>query len=251
MGLFSGKSARNTGIWAYNTAQDAKNEGQSQIDQAQSNSLNSLGQGYTQARDDATTYYNQGSSRLDTYANNGEKANNAYTDSLGLNGQDGYDNTVATYRESPGYQYQVDQALDQTARKASATGALGSGNTLQALSDRAQNMADADYSEWQNQLKGLSDSGQAAATQQGSWDTQLGNTLASLSQSQGRDESQVYQNYSGQSQNNLWNATNTGINAVTNASKQAQGNVASGYNFGVNAGGSLINALGLYNSWGK
>lgn len=245
MGIFSGKSSRYQGMWAYDQAQNAKKEGQQALDEAQSNSLSSLGKGYGQARDDATKYYTQASDRLNNWSEKGSSALDAYYNSLGLGGQEGYDSTVATYRESPGYKYAVEQATDSVARKASSLGALGSGNTMQAISDRAQNMADQEYSSWQNQLKGLSDSGQSAATTQGNYDASLGNTLANLGASQGRDESDVYKTYAGYGQNNLWNATNSGINSVTNAGKQAQGNVASGYNFGTNAAGSILKLLGL------
>ena len=78
-----------------------------------------------------------------------------YLNSLGVNGAQG--NTAATnaFQAGPGYQYQVDQALDQTNRAAAATGGLSGGNTLAALSDRAGNLANQEYGNWQTKLGGL------------------------------------------------------------------------------------------------
>ena len=80
---------------------------------------------------------------------------NLYLDSLGVNGADGTARARDAYTATPGYDWRVSQALDQTKRAAAATGGLGGGNTLAALSDRAGNMAAADYSGWQDRLAGL------------------------------------------------------------------------------------------------
>ncbi len=78
-----------------------------------------------------------------------------YLDSLGVNGADGTARARDAYTATPGYDWRVSQALDQTNRAAAATGSLAGGNTLAALSDRAGNMAAADYTGWQDRLAGL------------------------------------------------------------------------------------------------
>jgi hypothetical protein len=80
---------------------------------------------------------------------------NLYLDSLGVNGAEGNARATGAFQAGPGYQYQVNQALDQTNRAAAATGSLAGGNTLAALSDRAGNMANQEYGNWQTRLGGL------------------------------------------------------------------------------------------------
>lgn len=80
---------------------------------------------------------------------------NLYLDSLGVNGAAGNARATNAFQAGPGYQYAVSQALDQTNRAAAATGGLYGGNTLAALSDRAGNMANQEYGNWQTRLGGL------------------------------------------------------------------------------------------------
>lgn len=93
---------------------------------------------------------------------------NLYLDSLGVNGAGGNDRATQAFQAGPGYQYQVDQALDQTRRAAARDGSLAGGNTLAALSDRAGNMANQEYGNWQTKLGGLINPELAATTGQAS-----------------------------------------------------------------------------------
>lgn len=78
-----------------------------------------------------------------------------YLDSLGANGADGMTRAREAFQAGPGYQFAVDQALDGINRKAAALGGLAGGNTLAALSDRAGQMANQEYGNWQSNLQGL------------------------------------------------------------------------------------------------
>ena len=78
-----------------------------------------------------------------------------YLDSLGVNGPEGNTRATGAFQAGPGYQYTVDQSLDQTRRAAARDGSLAGGNTLAALSDRAGNMANQEYGNWQTRLGGL------------------------------------------------------------------------------------------------
>src|SRR5574343_1025804 len=80
---------------------------------------------------------------------------NLYLDSLGVNGPEGNARATGAFQAGPGYDWRVQQALDQTNRAAAATGGLAGGNTLAALSDRAGNMASQEYGGWQDRLAGL------------------------------------------------------------------------------------------------
>src|SRR6266853_3571713 len=78
---------------------------------------------------------------------------NTYMDSLGLNGASGNANAVNTFQASPGYAWNRDQAIEATARNANRFGA--GGNELAAVTDRASNLANQEYGNWQNRLAGL------------------------------------------------------------------------------------------------
>lgn len=97
------------------------------------------------------------------------KATTLGLDALGVNGPEGNTRATAAFQASPGYDWRVSQALDQTNRAAAATGNLAGGNTLAALSDRAGNMANQEYGSWLDRLNGYvspelsATGGQAAA----------------------------------------------------------------------------------------
>ncbi|CAH1656861.1 conserved hypothetical protein [Hyphomicrobiales bacterium] len=244
MAIGSGTSARNIGIWGYSTAENAGIRGQSMLDDYLGRSLSALGQGRTDLREN----YLGAIDRLNPWVSAGTSALGTYQGSLGLGGDAARDDAVAKFRASPGYEYKVAQGTDAVARKASALGALGSGNTMTAIADYNRNEADQDYGNWQSQLQGLSDRGQQAATAQSSLQGQLGSSLASL----GATEAGLYGGYGQMGLNNLWNATNTGIGAVLGQSKQATDNVNSGASLWANVLGSGVNLLtGLYGNGGK
>jgi hypothetical protein len=77
-------------------------------------------------------------------------------DALGVNGPQGNQNATDAFHAGPGYQWGVDQALQNVLRTANANGGGGvaSGNTLAALSDRAGNMANQEYGGWLDRLNG-------------------------------------------------------------------------------------------------
>lgn len=258
-GLFSGSSSRRVGAWAYQQAQEAGAKAQTQLDQGQTSALNSISEGRTQGLsslgqgyDTARTEYQGASDRYQPWTDAGTKALSTYQDSLGQNGAEGNANAVAQFQASPGYQYQVDQATDAVARKASALGALGSGNTQAAITDRASQLANQEYGGWQDRLNGLSNTGLQATNAQA--DLQKG--LGDLGVSQGRDEANIYtttgaqdagiySNFANLGSQNTWNTSNAGSNAILTGVKNGQNQVMSGLNFGVNAAGSGLKLLGL------
>lgn len=62
---------------------------------------------------------------------------------------------VNQFQASPGYQYAVDQALNQVQKNAASRGLLDSGAALRAMTDRAQNMANQEFGNWQNRQQQL------------------------------------------------------------------------------------------------
>lgn len=66
-------------------------------------------------------------------------------------------NSPGAYRQSPGYQYAMDQAMNQVQNGASAHGMLESGAVLKSMQQTASGLAQQDYGNWwnrQNQLYG-------------------------------------------------------------------------------------------------
>jgi hypothetical protein len=96
----------------------AKDEAIGYVDTAEPLQLNTLHDAYGQARD----AYGTAKTEFQPYVDQGRQAGDLYNGSVGLGGATGHDAAVAAYRASPGYQYQVDQALDAVARKAASLG---------------------------------------------------------------------------------------------------------------------------------
>lgn len=57
---------------------------------------------------------------------------------------------VDRFQESPGYQYAVDQAMKQTQQNAASRGLLDSGRALQSMTDRAHQLGNQEWNNWQN-----------------------------------------------------------------------------------------------------
>src|SRR5258705_1778011 len=87
---------------------------------------------------------------------------NLYMDSLGVNGPGGNANATGAFQASPGYAWNRDQAIEATARNANRFGA--GGNELAAVTDRANNLANQEYGNWQNRLAGFVNPEQSAVS---------------------------------------------------------------------------------------
>lgn len=96
---------------------------------------------------------------------------------LGLAGGDGSDPTE-TLRNTPGYQFQLNQGSEAVARQRSATGGLASGNTLIALQEYGQGLADQTFNNYLAQIGGVA--GQGVDAMQSGMAINQGNTLANL-----------------------------------------------------------------------
>lgn len=68
----------------------------------------------------------------------------------------------SSFYNNPGYKFQLDQGQQAIERQAAARGGLASGNTLTALQDYSQGLAQQSYNNYVNQLMGLSGVGQNA-----------------------------------------------------------------------------------------
>lgn len=100
------------------------------------------------------------------YVDAGADATGMYSNALGLNGADGNAAATGAFQEGPGYQFAMDQGTNAALRGASAAGMLNSGNTLTALSQYGQGLANQEYGGWLDRLSGLSGQGLAATNGQ-------------------------------------------------------------------------------------
>jgi len=235
MALFSGKAARNSAVFLGDIASQERAQNNQIVEDYLGNSLNDLGSGVS----NALPYYQKAIDLYQPYATAGLNGYNLYADSTGANGQTGYDNAVSSFRASPGYQYQVDQASDAVARKQSALGMLGSGNTQTAIADRAQNLADQDYKNWQSNLQTLGNMGLQATGQQANLTQGMGDLYNGL----GQNQASLRMGAANTMVGNNTNFMNTLSNLGQSASKAGQDALANNLNFGLGVGSTLFSGL--------
>lgn len=122
---------------------------------------------------------------LAPYRNAGATASTRYADLMGNNGDTARNAAFATYKTDPAYDWQRNQAIDSVQGSAAARGSLFSGNTLRAISDRTQQIANTDYSNYLARLAGMSNSGQQAAASTGAFGANYANAASGLYQDRG------------------------------------------------------------------
>jgi len=93
----------------------------------------------------------------------GTGALGTYQDAIGLNGSEGNARATGAFQTGPGYQFAMDQGTQAALRGASAGGMLNSGNTLTALTEFGQGLADQEYGSWLDRLNNLSGQGMQGA----------------------------------------------------------------------------------------
>jgi hypothetical protein len=95
----------------------------------------------------------------------GDTARRYQLGALGLPGGAGYDESIAAFRTSPGYEFALNQGRDQVMTGAAAGGNLFSGRTLKDLGRFGQGMADQQFGNWFNRVGGIAgQGGQATGT---------------------------------------------------------------------------------------
>lgn len=162
MGFLSSLTGSNTGKATINAA----NQNKGLITQLQNtgNSIINTGEQKSEgALNDAIAAYQP-------WVTSGTAANTMYGNALGLNGADGNAAATDAFQTGPGYKFALDQGTQAALRGASAAGMLNSGNTLTALTDYGQGVANQEFSSWLDRLNGQSAQGlQAAGGQAGQY----------------------------------------------------------------------------------
>lgn len=163
----------------YRDSLDAINRGVTNahgyLNEGQSGALGQLGQ----ARSDLTAgggAYAPLSALAARYGQGGQ----LYGDSLGLGGAEGNQRAQQAFQAGPGYEFALSSGIDALNRRANAAGMLQGGNANRDAITFAQGLANQEYGNWQNRLKGIGDQ-ELAATQGAAAGNQANNTtLAGL-----------------------------------------------------------------------
>lgn len=167
------------------------------------------------------------------WVTSGGAANTMYSNALGLNGSDGNAAATGAFQAGPGYQFAMDQGTQAALRGASAGGMLNSGNTLTALTQFGQGLANQEYGGWLDRLSGMSSQGLQAAGGQAQGYTNLGNLYQSTAGDRLGLESSVTQGLMGA--NNQWAQ-----------GKEAQNSAKGGFLKGLVSGGLKLATGGLF-----
>ena len=124
---------------------------------------NAIDKGASQARDALNQGVTTATNQLSPWTTTGVPANQQQSDLLGLNGPDAATKALATYRTSPGYQWQMGEGLRAVDAGAAANGLLRSGAALKAEQTFGAGLADSDFGNYWNRLQQLSGAGLTAA----------------------------------------------------------------------------------------
>ena len=137
----------------------------------------SAGQAQSLAAEQAA--YDTYSTNETPYISTGTNALSGLADADGLNGATGYQNALASFEASPGYQYQVQQGLSAIDNGAASLGTLRSGNTIRAEQTLGSNLANQDFGNYVTRLNALAGLGQTATSALGSAGVSTGAGMAS------------------------------------------------------------------------
>jgi hypothetical protein len=124
---------------------------------------NAVDKGASQARDALAAGQQTATNQLSPWTTTGVPANQQESDLLGLNGQPAADAAMATYQQSPGYQWQLGQGVRAVNASAAANEMTRSGATMKALDTFGQGLANTDFGSYWNRLQQLSQGGLTAA----------------------------------------------------------------------------------------
>jgi hypothetical protein len=136
------------------------------------------------------------------------------------------------FQQTPGYQFQVQQATDNTKNQMAALGMAGSGDALRALGERTQGIANQEYGNYLNRLASLAGMGQTATNSVQGATTAMGNNMSSIAMTAGnnRASSQL-----GEAQG--WGRALGQITAPGGFGQQAGNYLANSFNGGGGYGG--------------
>ena len=196
--------------------------------QGQFNRMLAVQQGqqlYNTGRSDIDTAVQQGQGFMAPYYGGGTQALGQEGALLGLQGQDAANKAMATYQQSPGYQWQLGQALrgvDAGAAAGVRQPGVRSGATIKAEEAYGQGLAQQDFGNYYTRLNQLAGMGQSAGT-----------SIANLGTWGAAQDVQAGQNLVGTISGQTNNATAQAVGAA-NAQSSLYGDAAKGIGGTVN-----------------
>lgn len=207
--------------------------------QDQTNAAADQAAGLNKGYGDLSSLFGQGRQAISTslanstapFATNlatGQAGQGAYADATGANGAAGNTRALANFQQGPGYQYNVDQMLQNVLRGQEATGQAASGATNSDILTQAHGLANQGWQQYISNLSPFLNTSNSAAQGIAAANTNAGNQT----------------NQSDITQGNAAYGTQAGIGNA-NASKDLAGLNASGnfWNLAQNAGKLAIGAF--------
>lgn len=165
--------------------------------------------GYDLAKPALKSGYANAQAKLQPFIESGGKANQLYTDTLGVNGVDARGDAQDLYMSDEVLAKLRKLDLEAQGRADNSTGRFNSGVGAQA--DAAVRLKN--YSNWQDRLKAEGDKGGQFATQSASLDAQEGESEAGLEYGYGQQRAGI----TGQEATNVAGSRSIGINNLINA----------------------------------
>jgi hypothetical protein len=148
---------------------------QDYLTQGQNNAFGQLGQARTDLTAGGGAY-----APLTALAQRYGQGGQLYGDSLGINGAEGNQRAVGAFQAGPGYDFMLDQGVNALTRQANAAGSPVGGNVYRDTLKFGQGLANQEYGNWQNRLKGIGDQELQATQGAAAGNQQNNTTLAGL-----------------------------------------------------------------------
>lgn len=179
---FSGGAGRRASIAQGTLVQQGRDQAYGFLNEGRDRSLASLGAGFGQARNDLATgtrgalgelgsaygtatgamrtgnreargYLDSAYDLYTPMAGTAGRGFDLFADATGVNGSAGSERARQAFQAGPGFDFSVKEATDAAVRAANAAGMTASGNTLQAVTDRATGLANQEYGNWLGRLQ--------------------------------------------------------------------------------------------------
>jgi hypothetical protein len=103
----------------------------------------------------ATPYLQESEQAWEDYGGQLQGGFDMYQNSLGLNGPEGNAAALGAFQNGPGFNYALDQANQNVLRNRAALGGVASGQSMIDLSERARQLQNLEYGNWQDRLAGF------------------------------------------------------------------------------------------------
>lgn len=171
--------------------------------------------------------YNQNKATLQPWSDQGLQAYGTLNSLLGVGGSGNSSQMQDTLNNLPGYQFTLNQGLKSTQNSAAARGLADSGAALKGAASYSTGLANAQYSNYVNQLQSSANTGEGAANALAGYGTSTANSIGANTIGAG-------------------NASAAAANATGAGASSSANNALGGYLYSLNNG--LLNGGGSSSS---